>query len=75
MWKENSLEDFIPLVIAEYENITKDDDNIKSKLYSQLNNNPFPALLAESRQKDLYSERTNCGIHKDDLELFMGKIH
>ena len=69
------LEDFIPLVIAEYENIAKDDDNIKLNYYSQLNNNPFPALLAESGRKIYIQKEPTAVFTKTTLNCLWGKIH
>lgn len=71
--RKKFLEEFIPLVLAEYKHIASSDDNIKLNYYSQLNTASFPELLVQCRQKDLYLERTNCGIHKDDLEMYMGE--
>lgn len=46
-------------------------DGIETEYKSQLHNEPFEQLLKHYRQRDLAAQRTNCGIHKDDLELRM----
>jgi DNA replication and repair protein RecF len=39
---------------------------------SELLTASFRELLKASRQRDLFSQRTNTGIHKDDLEIQLG---
>ncbi len=39
---------------------------------SELLNGSFRDLLRASRQRDLFSQRTNTGIHRDDLEIQLG---
>ncbi len=39
---------------------------------SELLLNSFRELLKANRQRDLFSQRTNAGIHRDDLEIQLG---
>lgn len=39
---------------------------------SELLTGSFRELLKASRQRDLFSQRTNTGIHRDDLEIQLG---
>jgi DNA replication and repair protein RecF len=65
------LEAFIEIVRKEYFAIASDNDAISITYDSQLINKTFPILLKENRQRDLYLQRTGCGVHKDDLEMKM----
>ena len=42
--------------------------------FSQLHHADFKELLLQNRQRDLYLQRTGCGIHKDDLEIQMNDM-
>jgi len=64
----------MPEVHAEYLTISNCNDNIILNYCSQLNNISFKELLKENRQRDLYLQRTGCGIHKDDIEIEMQQL-
>jgi len=68
------LKTFIPEVQQCYKEIAGKDDDIELSYYSQLTNASFQELLQQNRQRDLYIQRTSCGIHKDDLEITMQQI-
>ncbi len=70
-WRNRFLSAFLQSVKKEYETIAEKNDAIEIKYYSQLLNTCFADLLKENRQRDLYLQRTGCGIHKDDLEITM----
>jgi len=63
------LKDFLPQVLNQYTFIASKDDRVVLEYDSQLNNQPFEELLQQNFQRDLYLQRTGCGIHKDDLEI------
>lgn len=65
------LHNFIPLVKQQYAMIAGKDDNIELQYESQLQQAGIKELLKQNRQRDLYLQRTGCGIHKDDLVLNM----
>ena len=42
---------------------------------SYLNDNDFSKLLVSSRQKDILTQRTNTGIHKDDIIFLLNEYN
>jgi len=60
-------EQLIPLVKNFYEEIADSNEVIDLNYESQLNENNFDLLLKQSRDKDVILQRSNIGIHKDDL--------
>ena len=65
------LLEWIPRVKIFYQQISGNDDPLELSYESQLLQAPFTDLLKKSREKDIYSQRTNSGIHKDDLLMTM----
>ena len=61
----------IPLIQEFYKNISGNNESVSLEYNSQLNNNNFLQLLKTSRQKDILSQRTNNGTHKDELTFFL----
>ena len=57
----------IPLVQKFYNQIANNQETVSLQYESQLNNSDFGALLNQLREKDLFLQRTNGGIHKDDI--------
>jgi DNA replication and repair protein RecF len=57
----------IPLVQQFYKQIANNDEQVTLQYESQLNTADFEAILHQCRQKDFILQRTNGGIHKDDL--------
>ena len=62
-----------PLIRDFYKNISGNNEVILLEYNSQLNGNNFAELLIASRQKDRLLQRTNIGIHKDDLTFFLNE--
>jgi DNA replication and repair protein RecF len=60
-------EKLIPLVQQFYKEISGNDEVISLEYNSHLNENNFSKLLEISRQKDMQGQRSNIGVHKDDL--------
>ena len=56
-----------PIVQQFYKTISGNNEAISLEYDSQLNGNGFSYLLSSSLQKDRILQRTNVGIHKDDL--------
>ncbi len=54
-----------------YQRIAGKDDGLSLAYDSQLFHGDFAALLQASRQKDMQLQRTNTGIHRDDLVFLM----
>jgi DNA replication and repair protein RecF len=67
--RSSFLMDFIPLVHEFYKKISGESYIVSITYESQLQNTSFENLLHQLRDKDLALQRTNAGIHKDDLEL------
>jgi len=63
------LNDFLPLVLDQYTSIASSNDRLALEYDSQLKNQSFEDLLQQNFQRDLYLQRTGCGIHKDDLDI------
>jgi DNA replication and repair protein RecF len=57
----------IPLVKKFYSQIANNDEVIELSYESQLNEQNYDDLLIKFRDKDLFLQRSNTGIHKDDL--------
>ncbi len=70
--KRKELSDNIsPTFQQAYAAISSDREQVEMIYNSQLDNADIEQLLSESRNKDILLQRTNKGIHKDDLELMM----
>jgi DNA replication and repair protein RecF len=59
----------IPLVQQFYQQIANNAEIVNLQYDSQLNGNDFFAVLHQFRQKDFILQRSNGGIHKDDLTI------
>jgi DNA replication and repair protein RecF len=66
--------EFLPNVIHHYQRIAAKTDDLELVHESQLNGSGLLQLLQSSLQKDLVLQRTNVGIHKDDLEITMNGL-
>ncbi|HEY5463177.1 MAG TPA: DNA replication and repair protein RecF [Hanamia sp.] len=56
-----------PLIQEFYKNISGNNEVVSLEYNSFQNENNFAELLIATRQKDRLTQRTNVGIHKDDL--------
>ncbi len=65
--RKSFLEKLIPLAKKFYLQIADNSEVIDFNYESQLNENTFEELLERSRERDMFSQRSNAGIHKDDL--------
>jgi len=66
--------DFLPLVVHHYHKIAEKNDAIALTYESQLHQDRLQVLLKASQQKDLLLQRTNAGIHKDELGILMNVL-
>ena len=57
----------IPLVQDFYKQIAENDEQVRISYESKLAQRSFEELLIQNRDKDRFLQRTNAGIHKDDL--------
>ncbi len=60
-----------PLIQEFYKKISGNNEVVSLEYSSFQNENDFGELLIASRQKDRILQRTNVGIHKDDLIFFL----
>ena len=65
--RKKFVNEFIPIVIEKYNNISGKNEKVTLDYRSDLNDNNVSDLLKKSFQKDMILQFTSCGIHKDDL--------
>jgi recF protein len=65
--RKQFLQRLIPLAKDFYLQIADNSEVIDLNYESQLNENTFEELLDRSRERDIASQRSNAGVHKDDL--------
>jgi DNA replication and repair protein RecF len=61
------LQTLLPLVGKYYSEIAAQEEGLALQYESSLHTQTFGQLLQQNREKDFLSQRTNGGIHKDDL--------
>jgi DNA replication and repair protein RecF len=61
--------ELIPLVQQFYKQIANNDELVTLQYESQLNGADFESVLNQFREKDFILQRTNGGIHKDDIGI------
>ncbi|HVZ97710.1 MAG TPA: DNA replication and repair protein RecF [Chitinophagaceae bacterium] len=69
--RKKFCEKIIPLVQQLYVYISGDKEIVSLEYNSHLNGNNFEQLLKDSRQKDLPTQRSNAGVHKDDITFLL----
>jgi DNA replication and repair protein RecF len=67
--RSSFLQLLLPLVQQFYIQIAGASEPVAFAYESQLFQAGFKELLQQSREKDLYLQRTNTGIHKDDIDI------
>ena len=67
--RKEFTEQLIPLVQKFYKQIADNTEEISLQYDSRLNDCSFHDLLNNYRQKDFMLQRSNAGIHKDDLNF------
>lgn len=65
--RKELLDKLLPLAATFYRRISGTDENVFLVYQSQLENEDFHSLLFKGREKDLITQRSNWGIHRDDL--------
>jgi DNA replication and repair protein RecF len=68
------MQEFTPMVIQYYTEIANNNDGLKLQYESHLHDNDFESLLKSSVDKDIILQRTQMGVHKDDLTFYMHDI-
>ena len=67
--RSSFLRTFLPLVQQFYTQIAGSGEPLAFAYESQLLKTSLRDSLQQSREKDLYLQRTNTGIHKDDIDI------
>ena len=67
--RKGFTEELIPLVQKFYQQIADNDEVVTLQYESQLNSGDFESVLNQYRQKDFMLQRSNGGIHKDDIAI------
>ena len=67
--RKQYLEELIPVVIRFYQRIAPGSDRIGLAYQSQLLEDDQALLLQNGRQKDILLQRSNYGVHKDELVI------
>lgn len=73
-WRKAFFESFIPAVGQLFEFISDGNESPELAYMPSTSSERYRQDLLLSRQKDLILQRTNVGIHKDDLELTMNGL-
>ena len=71
--RKEFCEKLVPLVKEFYKEISGNNEVISLAYSSYLNDNDLSKLLVSSRQKDILTQRTNAGIHKDELIFLLNE--
>ena len=70
--RKDFLKDFVPLVQRFYQQISGENYDVTITYESQLHSYSFEQLFRQLKEKDILLQRTNGGIHKDDLSVLLG---
>ncbi|MEO6639217.1 MAG: DNA replication and repair protein RecF [Ginsengibacter sp.] len=63
----------IPFIQKFYKKISGNEEVVSIEFDSQLTGQDFASILIASRQKDILTQRSNTGIHKDDLAFLLNE--
>ncbi len=67
--RQHFFHEILPSVLSIYMNIAGADDGLELFYQSELLTSPYAELLHNSRERDLILQRTNVGIHRDDIDI------
>jgi DNA replication and repair protein RecF len=70
--RKEFLVGFLPVAKHLYQEIANQPEDLSIFYVAELLEQSFPDLLASTRQKDLYAQRTTAGIHRDELDIQLG---
>lgn len=68
-FRKKQLATLIPLISDLYGQIAGTEEELKLDYASQLHKQEFEQLLKQYRDKDRLSQRSNVGIHRDDIDI------
>ncbi len=72
--RKQFLDEFIPLFNDIYQRISSGAEEVSISYESQLNEHQIIQLLTNNLRKDIITQRSNYGTHKDDLEFKLGNF-
>lgn len=67
--RKQFIDEFIPLFNTLYQSISSGMEEVSISYESQLNEHSILELLTKNTRKDIITQRSNYGTHKDDLEF------
>ena len=67
------VREFLPVFRKFYQFIVEENESTDLEYVSELSEKDFTTGLLQARQKDLVTQRTNFGIHRDDYLFTLGK--
>lgn len=70
--RQTTIKKLIPAFNTYYKYISLQREEVRLEYVSQLNEKPMDVLLDETKYKDTLLCRTEAGIHKDDIDFFIG---
>ncbi|WP_336514326.1 DNA replication/repair protein RecF [Pollutibacter soli] len=74
LFRKNFSAEFISGTSQYYQNISGGNEKISISYRSVLTEHSFEQVLKTNRSKDLALQRTSSGVHRDDLEIFLGEF-
>ena len=66
-YRNDLMKELLPEVLSLYQHLAGSNDSVHIQYHSLLSENAFSDLLQQSLSKDTILQRTNVGVHKDDL--------
>ncbi|MEO6219479.1 MAG: DNA replication and repair protein RecF [Ginsengibacter sp.] len=71
--RQKFTKELIPLIRKFYREISGNSEVVSIEYCSQLKDADLQSLLKSSRQKDIITQRTNTGVHKDDVSFLLNE--
>jgi len=68
------IEKLYPIFQQFYKQLSFEREAVSFTYSSQLNDKPFDELLKRNFDRDIMLQRTDVGIHKDDIEFFLTPV-
>jgi DNA replication and repair protein RecF len=72
--RKKFMSEFLPLAMEHYSRIAEQNDHLDLAYETQLAGGDMKQMLQSSLQKDIALQRTNVGIHKDDVTILMHQL-
>ena len=72
--RKSFLDTYIHEVLLKYEMIAGKEEGLGLSYQSPLQQQDFSGLLKMARQRDIATQRTTSGIHKDELDIRLGDL-